>query len=52
VDALLEETRRRGMAIRDARTFSGLDSHVRVSVRRPEDNDRLLAAFRSVADDA
>ena len=31
-----------GIAVRDARTFSGLDSHVRVAVRRPHENDRLL----------
>jgi histidinol-phosphate aminotransferase/threonine-phosphate decarboxylase len=34
--------RERGVALRDATTFRGLDSHVRVAVRLPEENDRLL----------
>ena len=42
VDAVLERARGDGIAVRDARTFSGLDSHVRVAVRRPHENDRLL----------
>ncbi|MFC7165807.1 threonine-phosphate decarboxylase CobD [Halospeciosus flavus] len=45
VDAILATARERGVAIRDARTFRGLDSHVRVAVRTPEENDRLLAAL-------
>ena len=40
--------RERGVAIRDATTFRGLDSHVRVAVRLPEENDRLLAVMRDV----
>ncbi|WP_336021888.1 threonine-phosphate decarboxylase [Halobellus salinisoli] len=44
-DAVLDRTRRRGVAIRDARTFSRLDSHVRVAVRRPHENDLLLDAL-------
>jgi len=39
------DARDRGVAIRDATTFRGLDSHVRVAVRRPAENDRLLAAL-------
>jgi histidinol-phosphate/aromatic aminotransferase/cobyric acid decarboxylase-like protein len=34
--------RERGVAIRDATSFRGLDSHVRVAVRLPAENDRLL----------
>jgi L-threonine-O-3-phosphate decarboxylase len=45
VDRVIERARERGVAIRDARSFRGLDSHVRVAVRRPAENDRLLAAL-------
>lgn len=37
--------REHGVAIRDATTFRGLDSHVRVAVKDRERNDRLLAAL-------
>jgi threonine-phosphate decarboxylase len=45
VDELLHQARDHGLALRDATTFRGLDSHVRVAVRRPEENDRLLEAL-------
>ena len=45
VDRVVERARERGVAVRDARSFRGLDSHVRVAVRRPAENDRLLAAL-------
>lgn len=45
VDAVLEATRAEGIVVRDARTFRGLDSHFRVAVRLPEENDQLLAAL-------
>ncbi|OTE98940.1 aminotransferase class I/II-fold pyridoxal phosphate-dependent enzyme [Halorubrum sp. SD683] len=45
VDRVVARARERGVAVRDARTFRGLDSHVRVAVRRPAENDRLLAAL-------
>ncbi|MFB6250123.1 MAG: threonine-phosphate decarboxylase [Halobellus sp.] len=45
VDGVLSRARDAGIAIRDARTFARLDSHVRVAVRRPHENDRLLAAL-------
>lgn len=45
VDDVLDEARTEGIAMRDARTFPTLDSHVRVAVRRPEENDRLLDAL-------
>jgi len=40
--AVVAHAREHGLAIRDATTFRGLDSHVRVAVRRPAENDRLL----------
>ncbi len=45
VDDLLERVAARSIAVRDARTFRGLDSHVRVAVRLPDENDRLLEAL-------
>ncbi|MDG5778038.1 aminotransferase class I/II-fold pyridoxal phosphate-dependent enzyme [Haloarculaceae archaeon H-GB2-1] len=42
VDDLLGTAREDGVALRDARTFRGLDSHVRVAVRLPDANDLLL----------
>lgn len=48
VDAVLATARKNGIAVRDARTFRGLDSHVRVAVRLPHENDRLLEALDDV----
>lgn len=48
VDGLLETARERGVVLRDARTFRGLDQHVRVAVRRPAENDRLLEVLQDV----
>lgn len=48
VDDVLARARTRGIDVCDARRFDGLDSHVRVSVRRPEENDQLLAALTGV----
>ncbi|MHB9288923.1 threonine-phosphate decarboxylase [Halobacteriales archaeon Cl-PHB] len=45
VDDLLATVADEGIAIRDARTFRGLDCHVRVAVRLPAENDRLLEAM-------
>jgi len=45
VERVVADARDRGVAVRDATTFRGLDSHVRVAVRRPDENDRLLAAL-------
>ncbi len=42
VDDLLSHARQHGLALRDARTFRGLDSHVRVAVKDADANDRLL----------
>ncbi len=48
VDSVLEASDKAGIAVRDARTFRGLDSHVRVAVRLAEENDRLLEVLRGV----
>lgn len=48
VDGLIETAREGGVVLRDARTFRGLDRHVRVAVRRPAENDRLLEVLRDV----
>lgn len=45
VDELLARVDDHGVAVRDARTFRGLDSHVRIAVRLPDENDRLLEAI-------
>ncbi|MFU8869337.1 MAG: threonine-phosphate decarboxylase, partial [Natronococcus sp.] len=45
VAGVLERARDRGVAIRDATTFRGLDSHVRVAVKDREANDRLIEAL-------
>jgi L-threonine-O-3-phosphate decarboxylase len=48
VAAVLSTARSRGLALRDATTFRGLESHVRVAVRLPEENDRLLEVLADV----
>lgn len=48
VEAVLEQTRARGVVVRDATTFRGLDSHIRVAVKCPAENDQLLAVFQDV----
>ncbi|MFB6072509.1 MAG: threonine-phosphate decarboxylase CobD [Halobacterium sp.] len=48
VTTLLDALHARGIAVRDATTFRGLDSHVRVAVRTPGENDRLLEALADV----
>lgn len=45
VDDLLATARESAIALRDARTFRRLDSHVRVAVRLPAENDRLLGVL-------
>ncbi|MXV61967.1 threonine-phosphate decarboxylase [Natronorubrum sp. JWXQ-INN-674] len=45
VDDVIVSAREDGVAVRDATTFRGLDSHVRVAVKDRESNDRLLAAL-------
>ena len=48
VDRALATARERGVALRDARTFRGLDSHLRVAVRLPAENGRLLEVLADV----
>jgi histidinol-phosphate/aromatic aminotransferase/cobyric acid decarboxylase-like protein len=45
VESVLDRAREYDIAVRDATTFRGLDSHVRVTVRSPAENDRLLDAL-------
>jgi threonine-phosphate decarboxylase len=47
-DRVLEHVRDNGMTVRDARSFRGLDSHIRMAVRTPEENDRLVALLCDV----
>ncbi|QLG29063.1 threonine-phosphate decarboxylase [Halorarum halophilum] len=46
--AVVEHARERGVAVRDATTFRGLDNHVRVAVKRRSENDELLGALPGV----
>lgn len=48
VDDVVETAAAAGIAVRDATTFRGLDSHVRVAVRTPAENDQLLEVFEDV----
>jgi len=48
VDAALAAAGEAGLAVRDARTFRGLDAHLRVAVRLPDENDQLLAVLADV----
>jgi histidinol-phosphate/aromatic aminotransferase/cobyric acid decarboxylase-like protein len=48
VDSVVQTARERGVAIRDATTFARLDAHVRVAVKRPDENDELLGALADV----
>jgi histidinol-phosphate aminotransferase/threonine-phosphate decarboxylase len=45
VDDVLVAARDDGIALRDARTFCGLDRHVRLAVRLPSENELLLEAL-------
>ena len=45
---LLSACRERGVVLRDATTFRGLDSHVRVAARSREATERLLAVLEAV----
>lgn len=48
VETVVRAARDRGVAVRDATTFRGLDSHIRVAVKRPKENDLLLDALRDL----
>ncbi|MFB6220070.1 MAG: threonine-phosphate decarboxylase CobD [Halolamina sp.] len=45
VEDLLTTARDAGVVLRDARTFRGLDNHIRVAVKDRAANDQLLAAL-------
>ncbi len=45
VDAVIAAARADGVAIRDARTFRTLESHIRVAIKDRRSNDRLLVAL-------
>jgi threonine-phosphate decarboxylase len=45
---LIASLRSRGIAVRDATTFRGLNSHIRIAVRLPDENDRLVEALLNV----
>jgi histidinol-phosphate/aromatic aminotransferase/cobyric acid decarboxylase-like protein len=47
-DDVLGHAREHGIVLRDARTFRGLDDHVRVAVHKREANDRLLDVLADV----
>ncbi|AUV83854.1 threonine-phosphate decarboxylase [Salinigranum rubrum] len=47
VEAVVEAMADEGIAVRDCRSF-GLENHVRVAVKRREENDRLLEALARV----
>nr|WP_240148887.1 aminotransferase class I/II-fold pyridoxal phosphate-dependent enzyme [Halorubellus sp. JP-L1] len=49
-DAVVAGCLERGVAVRDATTFRGLDSHVRVAVRTPDENDELLSVLAAVVE--
>ncbi len=48
VGEILVAAEEHGIALRDARSFRGLDSHIRVAVRLPAENDRLLKVLADV----
>jgi histidinol-phosphate/aromatic aminotransferase/cobyric acid decarboxylase-like protein len=48
VDAVLKTAAASGVALRDARTFRGLETHLRVAIRTAEQNDRLLEVLGDV----
>ena len=42
VDEVLVRAQDARIALRDARSFGGLDNHIRIAIRRPAENDRVL----------
>ena len=42
VDRILDRVHETDLTVRDARSFRGLDSHIRIAVRTDAENDRLL----------
>ena len=48
VDKICKTAKSAGIKLRDARTFHGLDNHVRIAVRMPEENDDLIEVLSNV----
>ena len=48
VSEAVEYASNRNISLRDATTFRGLDNHIRVAVRMPDENDRLLEVLRDI----
>ncbi len=48
VSDICQHARVQGVVLRDARTFRGLDNHIRVAIRLPDENDRLLEVLADV----
>ncbi|WP_266081881.1 threonine-phosphate decarboxylase [Haladaptatus caseinilyticus] len=47
-DKIVQTAHKQSVAVRDATTFRSLDSHIRVAVRLPDENDRLLDVLDDV----
>jgi histidinol-phosphate/aromatic aminotransferase/cobyric acid decarboxylase-like protein len=45
---VIDHARQEGVVLRDARDFRGLDTHIRVSIRLPDENDQLIAALSGI----
>ncbi|WP_176393157.1 pyridoxal phosphate-dependent aminotransferase [Natronolimnobius baerhuensis] len=50
VTEILASARDTGVVVRDATTFRGLESHIRVAIKDREANDQLLAALETAMD--
>ncbi|PSQ20602.1 threonine-phosphate decarboxylase [Halobacteriales archaeon QS_8_65_32] len=50
-ESVVAAAREEGIALRDATTFRRLDSHIRVAVRTPAENDRLVAVLDGILAD-
>lgn len=48
VENLAEEMLKRGVIVRDCRSFVGCSNHIRVTVGKPEENDMFLEALKEV----
>jgi threonine-phosphate decarboxylase len=49
VDKLVSCLRMRGILVRDARDFAGLEQpSVRIAVKRPKDSERMLSGLREI----
>jgi histidinol-phosphate aminotransferase len=48
INNLAEELLKRGIIVRDCSSFIGCDSHIRVSIGKPDENDMFLKALKEV----